>query len=219
MMTAAGPGLEKSTDTRQRLLRTALHLYARDGLHAVSLRRISTEAGSRNSAAMHYHFKNKLGVIQALIDMITRELGRTGIALRPERGAPRSLRGGCRNILRPLVDLPGRQEWGADGVRFLSRLVSEGDEEIAAMINDLTAPFWRYLDRVLEEQLPQLPAEVRRLRLMFVSTNVVHGVAEAAWLRYTPVGDLSHFDEDTLLDHLVDYLLGGLQAPSETRWT
>ena len=69
-MTAAGPELEKSSDTRQRLLRTALHLYARDGLHAVSLRRISTEAGSRNSAAMHYHFKNKLGVIQALLDMV-----------------------------------------------------------------------------------------------------------------------------------------------------
>lgn len=212
-MTAAGPGLEKSTDTRQRLLRTALHLYARDGLHAVSLRRISTEAGSRNSAAMHYHFKNKLGVIQALIDMVTRELGRTGIALRPERGSPRSLRGDCKNILRPLVELPARQEWGADGVRFLSRLVSEGDEQIAAMINNLTAPFWRHLDHALAEQLPELPPEVRRLRLMFVSINVVHGVAEAAWLPHTPLGDLSHFDEDTLLDHLVDYLIGGLQAP------
>jgi hypothetical protein len=48
---------------------------------------------------------------------------------------------------------------------------------------------------------------------MFMSTNVFHGVAEAAWLTHTPLGDLSHFDEDTLLDHLVDYLIGGLQAP------
>ena len=36
----------------------------------MSLRRISTEAGSKNSAAMHYHFHNKLGVVQALVDMI-----------------------------------------------------------------------------------------------------------------------------------------------------
>jgi AcrR family transcriptional regulator len=214
-MTAAGARLDKNNDTRQRLLLTALRLYAREGLHAVSLRRISTEAGSRNSAAMHYHFDNKLGVIQALVDMVSRELGRIGIALKPERGTQRTLRGDCRAILRPLVELPARQEWGAEGVRFLSRLVSEGDEEIAAMVNSLTAPFWQRLDRALAEQLPELPAEVRRLRLMFVSTNVVHGVAEAAWLPHTPLGDLSHFGEDTLLDHLVDYLIGGLQAPSE----
>jgi hypothetical protein len=48
---------------------------------------------------------------------------------------------------------------------------------------------------------------------MFMSTNVFHGVAELPWLAHTPLGDLRHFDENTLLDHLVDYLLGGLQAP------
>jgi AcrR family transcriptional regulator len=207
---------DKSTDTRERLLLTALHLYAREGLHAVSLRRISTEAGSRNSAAMHYHFHNKLGVVQALVKMIARELGRIANSLRPEQSSKRSLRSACRDTLRPLVLLPARQIWGADGVHFLSRLVSENDADIAAMINAMYAPFWQRLDHALEEQLPELPAPVRRLRLMFMSTNVLHGVAEVAWLTHTPLGDLSHFDQDTLLDHLVDYLIGGLQAPSRS---
>jgi AcrR family transcriptional regulator len=207
---------DRSTDTRERLLLTALHLYAREGLHAVSLRRISTEAGSRNSGAMHYHFQNKLGVVQALVELIARELGRIATALRPERASKRSLRGACRDTLRPLVQLPARQSWGADGVQFLSRLVSENDADIAAMVNAMYAPFWQRLDRALAEQLPELPAPVRRLRLMFMSTNVFHGVAEVAWLTHTPLGDMSHFDEDTLLDHLVDYLIGGLQAPSLT---
>lgn len=216
MTMPARSGVDKSADTRERLLLTALHLYAREGLHAVSLRRISTEAGSRNSAAMHYHFHNKLGVVQALVDMIGRELGRIAAALRPEHTSKRSLRSACRDTLRPLVQLPARQSWGADGVHFLSRLVSEGDEEIAAMVNTMFAPFWQRLDRALAEQLPDLPTPLRRLRLMFVSTNVVHGVAEVAWLTHTPLGDLSHFDEDTLLGHLVDYLIGGLQAPCLT---
>jgi len=209
--------LEKSADTRERLLLTALHLYAREGLHAVSLRRISTEAGSRNSGAMHYHFQNKLGVVQALVEMIAHELGRIAAAQRHERASKRSLRDACRDTLHPLVQLPARQTWGADGVHFLSRLVSENDADIAAMVNAMYAPFWQRLDRALEQQLPGLPAPVRRLRLMFMSTNVFHGVAEVAWLRHTPLGDLSHFDEDTLLDHLVDYLIGGLQAPCLTR--
>lgn len=207
---------DKSAATRERLLMTALHLYAREGLHAVSLRRISAEAGSRNSAAMHYHFQNKLGVVRALVELIADELGRIANALRPEHASKRSLRGACRDTLRPLVQLPARQSWGADGVHFLSRLVSENDADIAAMVNTMYAPFWQRLDRALAEQLPELPASVRRLRLMFMSTNVFHGVAEVGWLTHTPLGDMSHFDETTLLDHLVDYLIGGLQAPSLT---
>lgn len=207
---------DKAPDTRERLLLTALRLYAREGLHAVSLRRISTEAGSKNSAAMHYHFQNKLGVVRALVEMVARELSRIAIALRAEQPLQRTLRDACRETLRPLVQLPARQHWGADGVQFLARLVSESDEEIATMVNALFAPFWRRLDRALEAQLPDLPAPVRRLRLMFMSTNVFHGVAEVAWLTRTPLGDLSDFDEESLLDHLVDYLIGGLQAPCLT---
>ena len=82
------------------------------------------------------------------------------------------------------------------------------------MVNTVCAPFWQRMDRALAKELPDLPTPVRRLRIMFISTNVLHGVAEAAWLTHTPLGDLSHLDENTLLDHLVDYLIGGLQAPS-----
>ena len=214
MTAAARTAPYKGADTRERLLLTALHLYAAEGLHAVSLRRISTEAGSKNSAAMHYHFQNKLGVVRALVELIARELRHIAGTLRAEQAPKRVLRSACRDTLRPLVLLPTRQSWGADGVQFLSRLVSENDADIAEMINAMFAPFWQQVDHALETQLPDLPAPVRRLRLMIMTTNVLHGVAEVGWLTHTPLGDLSDFDEDTLLDHLVDYLIGGLQAPS-----
>ena len=200
-------------DTRQRLLLTALQLYAAEGLHTVSLRRISAEAGSKNSAAMHYHFQNKLGVVQALVELIARELSRIDAQLREGRTAPTSLREACRNTLRPLAQLPQAKTWGADAVRFISRLVSDNDPDIAAVVNAIYAPFWQRLDQALAAQLPDLPTPVRQLRLMFMSTNIFHGVAEVAWLDHSPLGDLSHFGGDALLDHLVDYLIGGLQAP------
>lgn len=203
----------KSADTRERLLLTALSLYAQEGLHAVSLRRISAEAGSKNSAAMHYHFDNKLGVVRALVKMISRELARIGASLLEERNRERGLRQACRDTLQPLIVLPARQPWGADAVRFLSFLVAESDRDIAIMVNDVLSPFWQRLDRALAKQLPDLPTPVRRLRLMFITSNVVHGVAEVGWLNHTPLGDLSNFEDDVLLDHLVDFLIGGLQAP------
>lgn len=209
---------QKNRDTRERLLVTALNLYAKEGLHGVSLRRIAVEAGSKNSAAMHYHFDNKLGVIRALVKMIARELTRLDTELRAEARTEKetrpALQAGFRQTLLPLLRLTDSQPWGADAVHFLSRLVSDGDEEIAAMINEVYAPFWRHTDKALASEFPGLPTPVRQLRLLFMTTTVIHGVAEADWLRYPPLGDASNVDPEELLDHLVDYLIGGLKAPS-----
>lgn len=200
--------------TRSRLLLTALDLYANQGLHAASLRRIAVEAGSKNSAAMHYHFDNKLGVLRALVEMIANELVAISRDLKEDRQKPRDLRSACREILRPLVSLPQQRDWGANAVRFLSRMVSDGDDEIVELVSNFYSPFFSRLDKALARELPQLPQAVRQLRLLFISTNVLHGTAEAAWLERSPLGDLSHFDEDALLEHLIDYLIGGLTAPS-----
>lgn len=201
--------------TRQRLLLTALHLYAQEGLDAVSLRRISADAGSRNSAAMHYHFSNKLGVIQALVEMIAGELADIAKQIREDEGEAADLRTAFRNTLRPLVELPRRQAWGRDAIRFMSRVLSENNAEIAAVVNPVYEPFWGRVDRQLAHLLPEIPDDVRQLRLMFMSVNVFHGIAEVGSLSHTPLGDLSHFDQNTLLNHLVDFLIGGLKAKTE----
>lgn len=213
MTAAATTKSVRSAETRERLLFTAMRLYAAQGIHAVSLRRISAEAGSRNSAAMHYHFHNQQGVLEALMAMIGRELARIAKTLRQNEKTKRSLHMAFKDTLRPLVQLSSSQVWGGDAVRFLARIVSEEDAEIAAMVNGVYAPFLRRLDNALAGALPDLPAPVRKLRLMFITSNVIHGVAEAGWLTHTPVGDLSQFDEEALLDHLVDYLVGGMRAP------
>ena len=110
--------------TRQRLLLTALRLYAQEGLHAVSLRRISAAAGSKNSAAMHYHFSNKLGVIEALLEMIAKEVNESAKTIRQRSTGRPSLKSSFRDTLRPLAELPLTQPWGADAIRFMSRIMT-----------------------------------------------------------------------------------------------
>lgn len=200
--------------TRQVLLLTALRLYAHEGLHAVSLRRISAAAGSKNSAAMHYHFSNKLGVIEALVEMIAQGVNESAKNIRRRSTKRPSLRSSFRDALRPLAQLPLEQPWGADAIRFMSRLMTENDPKISAVVNRVYQPFWHRVDRDLSPLVPDLPNETRQLRLMFMSVNVFHGLAEVASLAHTPLGDLSHFSGEELLDHLVDYLIGGLLATS-----
>jgi len=95
--------------------------------------------------------------------------------------------------------------------------ISENSPEIAAIMNPIYTPFWRKVDAQLTKLLPELPQHTRQLRLMFMSVNAFHGAAEVASLAHTPLGDMSHFDPDTLLDELVDYLIGGLRAPTGNR--
>ena len=53
--------------TRDKLLRAALHLFARQGLD-VPLRDINELAGQRNASALHYHFGGRAELVRAIID-------------------------------------------------------------------------------------------------------------------------------------------------------
>ncbi|GAA2413036.1 TetR/AcrR family transcriptional regulator [Actinomadura vinacea] len=63
--TPAGPAAP--APTRERLLDAAQRLYARRGLDAVSLREINQAAGARNATAVQYHFRDRAGIVRAII--------------------------------------------------------------------------------------------------------------------------------------------------------
>ena len=71
---AAGPRPGSGPDTRSRLLATAIELFARQGLDAVSLRAINTAAGARNASAAHYHFGSKLGLVEAIFEQVDAQI-------------------------------------------------------------------------------------------------------------------------------------------------
>jgi TetR/AcrR family transcriptional regulator, regulator of cefoperazone and chloramphenicol sensitivity len=62
----ARPGTRK--DARALLLDAAERLFAERGIQAVSLREIAAEAGQKNNSAVGYHFHDKRGLLDALID-------------------------------------------------------------------------------------------------------------------------------------------------------
>ena len=57
-----------STETRARLLSAAERLFAERGIDAVSLREITRESGARNAIAAQYHFADRAGLVQAILD-------------------------------------------------------------------------------------------------------------------------------------------------------
>ena len=59
----------ESTDTssRQQLLNVAESLFLSEGVDTVSLRAIARQAGQKNPSALHYHFGNREGLIEAIV--------------------------------------------------------------------------------------------------------------------------------------------------------
>lgn len=62
---AKGP---KRKDARTKIIEAAEKLYARNGIDAVSIRQINSEAGQRNGSAVHYYFGNRDGLLDAIFE-------------------------------------------------------------------------------------------------------------------------------------------------------
>lgn len=53
--------------TRQRLVTAAEQLFAERGIEGVSLREINAAAGMRNATALQYHFRDRYGLVRAVL--------------------------------------------------------------------------------------------------------------------------------------------------------
>jgi AcrR family transcriptional regulator len=66
---------ERKAETRQRLLDAAADLFAARGVHAVSLEAVA-EAADRTTGAIYAHFGSKGGLLLALLQETSRQVGR-----------------------------------------------------------------------------------------------------------------------------------------------
>jgi len=102
-----------------------MHLFARNGLDGVTLRRISSESGSANTAAVHYHFKDRAGPIDAIIIFLDENVWMPAF-LRLKEGIDAGV------SLRELIDLglwPGKQTvFDHPGALMLRRACSDSKQ-------------------------------------------------------------------------------------------
>lgn len=88
------------SDSKTKLLETAMRLFAAHGYAAVSIRRIAEESGV-NSALISYHFKGKEGLYRAVIENHAHLMTEFLATVRAERMAPcEVLRAYGRTMLR-----------------------------------------------------------------------------------------------------------------------
>ncbi|MDX1756940.1 MAG: TetR family transcriptional regulator [Marinobacter sp.] len=206
------PATTTADSTRQKLLLTALELFAERGLDGVSLRTISAESGTRNSAAAHYHFGNRLGLIDGVLTLITDHLKpRFESAFRQVERAPSpTLRDIVQAMCAPYLSLlSGTPPWGSAALRFMAHLHADNTQPVIGLLNEHFRVDIERIEAQLHRVLPDIDRGTLRIRLGFTFVSLIHGAAEIHLLSTTPFGDIRP-DDATLFNQFVDYVEGGL---------
>lgn len=152
---------ERGGSTRHKLAIAAIHLGAKDGFSNIPLRAVVEKAECHNISAVHYHYKNRQGLLTALIEAID--------AAWPA-DLPAAALSNVRTILVYfLLNLESLKQaddlWRDHVVRFLTRLCLEEDTSIQMTVTPLLALRLRRVFDAVQPLCPTIPADELRLRV------------------------------------------------------
>jgi AcrR family transcriptional regulator len=225
-MTAAVAKLEpqalsgRSAATRVKLVRAAERLFAERGVDSVSLNEISRVAGQRHSNVCQYHFGDRDGLIQAIIDKHVPGIVAARQAMFAEQTdeARDGLEPMVQAFVRPVAAKLRDPDGGVAFIRFSAQMIAAN-----VLLLDGKGPY-RFsvpgvddLNRRLSHAVrgQNLPEAVRRERLTMASIMLFQGLAVySAVRRAQGPGDAgSEGDLDRFVTDLERMIMGALTAP------
>jgi AcrR family transcriptional regulator len=205
--------------TRAKLIAVAERLFAERGIAGVSLNEINRAAHQRHSNACQYHFGNKDGLVQAILDKHV-----PGIAARRnamfdemEMAGTLGLEAVVKAFVRPVADKLFDPDGGKDFIRFDAQLIAQAT---AAAHKLADAPFTFHaadrLTRTLQAAMAArgLPPVIARQRLMMGAIMLFHGLADYSRL-LDAAGSTVTGDAEIFIRDLEAMILGALTAPVE----
>lgn len=166
-----------STSTKDRLIDAGEQLFAAMGIENVSIADITTAAGQKNGAAIHYHFGGRDGLLDAIVDRHQQRLDR----VRAERLASLEagetepgLRDLLRVVVEPMIDCLSIES-GRAFLKIQAARTAEHGGVIAQPSVAMTD-----LRRRIDALLPPIPTVQRRERARLTSLIVNARLGERA---------------------------------------
>lgn len=206
--------------TADRILDTAERLFARDGYHATSLRKITGEAGV-NLGSVNYHFTSKRGLIEAVLRRRLAALNKqrldmlaTALAQAEIKNEAPTVREVLRAFLEPTLRLLGEGSGNAHFIMLIGRVFYESDDTARKLFLKAMSPVISRFFEALGRALPDVPGPVLLRRLLFTigamgSTLSQTGRKADIALPGTPLD----WDADHLLQQLLAFAQAGMEAP------
>lgn len=201
---------ENGAQTKQQLLEVAGRVFAERGYVRATSKEIC-ELAHANIAAVNYHFGGKDGLYAAVLEEAHARL----VSIDSVAEITRSKGSGAdklRLLLRKIVEEVARRDDGAWELRVLSRELLAPTPLMDGMMNNQVMPKAKMVTAMIGEMLgvpPSHPA-VSRSTVSIVGPCVFLLVANPDWLKKIFPALLA--DTDALVDHMVEFAVGGLRS-------
>lgn len=171
----------QSLETREALMAVAQELYAKRGIDSVSLNEIMAQAGQKNRNAMQYHFGNRDGLLQAIVDKhasIIYEIRSDFITLVKDSNLS-SAEIAARVFVEPIALYIEKYPEGVHYVKILSQLAVLNTPAIYGF---QTSPIRLTMDpvhqKLTEQAVSHLSSAEAKRRIFLTVGMVFHSIAD-----------------------------------------
>lgn len=201
----------RGDETRQRLMRAAEFLVAKNGIENVTVRAIIQEAKQKNESALQYHFKNRDGLLNAIYqDRNVQVLGARQLLLKPYlNGQPASLPDICGLMVLPSFELARADVGFRYYVRGFGPRIGQSSKPVRMVFDNAKGEGAGYVLNRLHELLDEIPEPILHLRLestlRFTALSMSHQAADKRGFDGLP--------GEQFIANLQDTMAGILSAP------
>ncbi|MEH6550368.1 MAG: TetR/AcrR family transcriptional regulator [Pseudomonadales bacterium] len=167
--------------TRERLISAALELFAERTIGAVSLNEITTRAGQKNRNALQYHFGNRQGLVQAVVDKYSSRVSdiRSEFISQFETAEMSPAEMAASALIRPIIDYVSHNVEGVHFVQVISQIATtNAPARPKAPSYELHFPDDPKFTRLINEALHHLPAAEAHRRIFLAVSMVFHSIAD-----------------------------------------
>lgn len=205
---------QKGGQTRTRIKRAALALFAQKGIDGVSVREILRSAGQRNAGSINYYFSSRAELVDELIRdvaMILDEHHARRVAELEEAGGPRTL----RELAEILIEAPTLNDpEAADdrSLRFLNMALLNHRQRLFDAMKGLDGGTRRCLE-LMRAFAPPMPGRILAQRQMLTMIYVIGAVSTREAAREEQEAWANLWGGEAGRETLVDTVVGIMSAP------
>ena len=196
---------------RETILDTAESLFANEGYHAVTLRKIAKQS-SVDMALLNYHFRNKTLLLEAVIQRRASEITEERVLLldqikKDSQGKPLDIRRVIEAYLYPMLNRSTRSESWADYMQVLAGAAST--KQLAPLISKLYDPVANIFITAIREALPKMSEEDAYWYYQFMLGAMIAVMAKTGRLNLLSNEKCQSEDLTTAAKKLADFLHTG----------
>jgi AcrR family transcriptional regulator len=207
---------DSRTQTKDRILDAAERLFADHGFEGASIRAI-VEAAGVNLAAIHYHFRSKEALLEAVLtrrisvvnDARLQKLDEAEAAAAPHSPSVERI---LRALIVPTVEFANRDEAGKTFVKLMSRMFTEPGFSLTSFLGRKFGNMIARFSVALVRALPHLPPEMVLWRAFFTMGAMNHLLCSADKADLLSKGLRSSTSQTDMTEFLMEFSVAGMCA-------